>query len=177
MNITKIENKKNYVDWLMTHNYKYFVTFTFRKNYCLDDCLQQIEFIKDELSKYYFGRKYQEGKLEAMYVNEKHALRDKNSNHIHMLIRDNERFYNDKKVGLEDRIKHLISRVGSQRIYKKSEYGFVNMARKDLQFYEYEKSMNNIEYYNFTDVYYLEGNLNYVMKTLENNLNTDFIHI
>jgi len=169
--------KEGYVNFVKKLDFKYFVTFTFNRKFAKEDCLQQVGFILKELNKYYFGKKHKVGNLITLYVDEEQGLRGSNEAHIHILIKDDAKLHDTKKICLKDRLLHLISRVGSQRSLKLHEHLKYNNNNKKLQLYSYKKSMGSVKHFDFKEVYNEERLANYIFKSFDYNNSSDFIHI
>jgi len=130
-----------------------------------------------ELNKYYCGRKNPVSKLDSLYVDEEQGLRGKNEPHIHLLIKDDAKLHDSNKKTLEEKLLQLIKRVGSQRSLKLYEHLKHNRNTDKLQFYSYRKSMGSVKHFDFQEIYDIRDLANYVFKSFDTNMCSDFIHI
>ena len=172
-------NKENYVQYVVSRDFDYFITFTFNREFAEDDCLQQIDFIISELNRYYFGRNNPVGCLDKIYVDEKQTIRGGDHKDVHILVKDNPKFHDSSKKPLKEKIEQLITRVCSQRSRKVFKDAVYNRNTNKYQKFRWKQSMGSIKHFNFQTTSELPDKIkvaNYVLKSFEKDLNSDFIH-
>jgi hypothetical protein len=163
----------------MGFDYRYFVTFTFNRNYEQDDCEQQICFIMSKLEKYYFGRKHPIAHIGFTWAIETHRLRGNHGIHFHVVIEDHCNFHDVCKKPLKDMLKKLVRIVVSQRHRINLNGWQVNPHTRRDERYRLQKSMN-LAHFDFQLIY--DDNdkrnvLNYMLKSFEVNNDSDFLFI